>query len=194
MTSKLYTVSLILAPLSFALSTFFWQKDGLYFQYSVTSGTLLIIGSIFWVLAFAAMFDVVKAGAPLYATLGMPVAVYGCLCGGVGFALRDVTAFVLHVPHKQLLDALAQHQVFDNLVFWIGGPAFPLSLLALGIVLTAAKKVPVWVGGMIVLGAVLFPVSRIMRNETIAHLDDVLLLIPLNYLALNRHKSAVPSG
>jgi len=182
MTTKLYSSSLILAPLCFALSSFFWQSDGQYVQYSVTAGTLLIAGSVFWVFAFTAMFDIVKDRAPRYAAWGMLMAVYSCLCGGVGFALRDVMASLLHIPHKQLLDTFAQHPVFDNVVFWIGGPAFPLSLLVLGIILAVTKKIPLWVGLMIVLGAVLFPVSRITRIEMIAHIDDVLMLAPMGYL------------
>jgi hypothetical protein len=182
MATKLYAASLILAPACFALSSFFWQNDGQYVQYSVTAGTLLIIGSVFWVFAFAAMFDLVKDWAPRYASWGILVAVYGCLCGGVGFALRDIITLLLHIPHKQMLDIFAQHPVFDNIVFWIGGPAFPLSLLVLGVVLAATRKVPGWVGIMIVLSAVLFPVSRITRVEMIAHIDDMLMLVPMGYL------------
>jgi hypothetical protein len=182
MTTKLYIASLILAPLCFTVSSFFWQSDEQYVQYSVTAGTLLIVGSIFWVFAFAAMFDMLKDRAPRYAAWGMLAAVYGCLCGGVGFALRDVMASLLHIPHKQLLNTFAQHPVFDDVVFWIGGPAFPLSLLILGIILAVTKKVPAWVGIMIALGALLFPVSRIMRNEMIAHIDDLLMLTVMVFL------------
>lgn len=180
--TKLYSTSLILAPICFALSSFFWQTDGQYTGYSVTAGILLIIGSVFWVFAFAALFDIVKERAPRYAAFGLLIAVYSCLCGGVGFALRDVMASVLHIPHKRLLDTFAQHPVFDNMVFWVGGPAFPSSLLVLGIVLAATKKTSVWVGIMIALSAVLFPVSRITRNEIFAHVDDILMLVPLAYL------------
>lgn len=182
MATKLYAASLILAPVCFALSSFFWQTDGQYVQYSVTAGTLLIIGSVFWVFAFAAMFDLVKDRAPRYASWGMLIAVYGCLCGGVGFALRDIIAMLLHIPHKQMLDIFARHPAFNNIVFWIGGPAFPMSLLVLGIVLIVTKKTPVWVGMLIALSAVLFPVSRITRIEMIAHIDDLLMLVPMGYL------------
>ncbi|HVS94367.1 MAG TPA: hypothetical protein VHE59_20155 [Mucilaginibacter sp.] len=184
MTTRLYSASLILAPLCFAVSSFFWQNDGQFVQYSVTAGTLLIIGSVFWVFAFMALFDLLKDKAPRYASLGLFIAVYGCLCGGVGFALRDIMTLMLHIPHKQMLDAFAQHPVFDNIVFWIGGPAFPSSLLVLGIVLAATKKAPMWAGVMIALSAVLFPVSRITRIETVAHIDDALMLVPMGYLGV----------
>ncbi|MBS1501146.1 MAG: hypothetical protein JST32_03740 [Bacteroidetes bacterium] len=184
MTTKIYSVSLILAPVCFAVSSFFWQSDGQYVQYSVTAGTLLIAGSVFWVFAFMALFDLLKDKAPRYAAWGLFIAVYGCLCGGVGFALRDIMTLMLRIPHKQMLDTFVQHPVFDNIVFWIGGPAFPSSLLVLGIVLATTKKAPAWVGVMIGLSAVLFPVSRITRIEMIAHIDDALMLVPMGYLGV----------
>src|ERR1700761_4387585 len=109
MAKKLYAISLILAPLCFAISSFFWQSDGQYVQYSVTAGILLIVGSVFWVFAFMALFDLLKPKTPRYAAWGLLVAIYGCLCGGVGFALRDIMATMLHIPHKQMLDIFAQH-------------------------------------------------------------------------------------
>jgi len=182
MRNNLYAASLILAPLCYAVSSFFWQSDGQYTAYSVTAGTLLIVGSVFWVLAFTALFDLLKDRHPRYAAWGLMVAIYGCLCGGVGFALRDIITLLLHIPHKQILEAFAQYPIFENIVFSVGGPAFPMSLLVVGIVLTATKKVPLWIGVLMGLSGVLFPVSRIMRIEMIAHATDVCMLVPMVYL------------
>lgn len=182
MSTKLYAASLILAPLCYALSSFFWHATGQYVEYTVTSGTLLIVGSVFWVFAFAALFDLLKSKKPRYSTWGFFIAVYGCLCGGLGYALRDIFTFAFHIPHKQMLETFAKYPVFDNIVFWIGGPAFPLSLLILGIVLTVTKRAPLWVGVLIALSGALFPVSRIMRVEMIAHATDICMLVPMAYL------------
>src|ERR1700744_720306 len=143
MNSKLYAAPLFLAPLFYTASTFFWQVGG---QYSVTSGTLIIIGSIFWVIAFAVLFESLKEKTPYYAAIGFLISVYGCLCGGVAFALRDIYALVFNVSHQTMLNAFAQHPVFTNIVFWIGGPALPISLLVLGIMLIRTKTVDLWVG------------------------------------------------
>lgn len=182
MKTKLYAASLIVAPLFYALSSFFWHTTGQYTEYTVTSGTLLIVGSVFWVFAFAALFDLLKDKVPRYAIWGFFIAVYGCLCGGIGFALRDIFTLAFHIPHKQMLETFAKYPVFDNIVFWIGGPAFPLSLLVLGIVLAVTKRFSLWVGALIALNGVLFPVSRIMRIEMIAHAADVCMLVPMVYL------------
>jgi hypothetical protein len=63
-----------------------------------------------------------------------------------------------------------------NIVLFWSGPAFPLSLLFLGIMLIIRKIVPVYVGVLIALGGVAFPVSRIIRIDWIAHISDLLLL------------------
>ena len=182
MKTKLHAASLILAPFCFAVSSFFWHTTGQYTEYTVTAGVLLIIGSVFWVFTFAALFDLLKDKTPGYATWGFFIAVYGCLCGGVSFALRDIFTLTFHIPHKQMLETFAQYPVFDNIVFWVGGPAFPMSLLVVGIVLTATKKVPLWIGVLMGLSGVLFPASRITRIEMIAHATDVCMLVPMGYL------------
>jgi hypothetical protein len=68
-------------------------------------------------------------------------------------------------------------------VFWLSGPAFPISILILGIMLSVKKAVPVWCGILLSLGGLLFPVSRILRIESVAHVVDLLMLIPAWYIA-----------
>jgi hypothetical protein len=180
---KLKAASLFLAPLFYAMSSFFWNTKDLYGTYNVTSGLLLIIGSIFWVIAFSTLFDLLKDRMPNYAALGFLLAVYGCLCGGVAFALSDILMTMFNIPHHTMLIALSQYPVATNIIFWIGGPAFPISLLILGIVMARSRTVPLWVGIMIAASGALFPGSRIPRIEWVAHVVDLLLLIPLAYLA-----------
>lgn len=195
MRNQFYATMLFLAPLCYAASSFFWHTTGQYTEYTVTSGTLLIVGSVFWVFAFAALFDLLKDKAPRYAVWGFFIAVYGCLCGGAGFALRDIFTLTFHIPHKQMLETFADYPVFDNVVFWIGGPAFPVSLLVVGIVLTAKKKAPTWIGIMIALSGVLFPASRITRTEMIAHAADLCMLLPMAYLGWRMmRQNGVKSG
>ena len=180
---KLNAASLFLAPLFYAISSFFWNTQSQYGTYDTTSGLLLIIGSIFWVPAFMALFDMLRERAPNYASWGFLLAVYGCLCGGVGFALRDILTVVFNIPHHTMLVALSQYPVLTNIIFWIGGPAFPISLLILGIVLARTRTVPVWVGILIAIAGALFPASRIPRIEWIAHVVDFMMLVPLAYIS-----------
>ncbi|HTD98769.1 MAG TPA: hypothetical protein VK668_05760 [Mucilaginibacter sp.] len=178
---KLHRSSLFLAPLFYTISGFFWLNGG---QYSVTCGTFVVIGSFFWVFAFDGLFGLLKEKAPIYAAWGKAIAIYGAVCGGVAFGLQGIFAEMFSIDHKTMLQALAQHPVAANLIFWFGGPAFPLSILVLGIMLCVKKAVPLWTGILLAAGGLLFPVSRILRIESIGHVVDVLMLIPVWYIAV----------
>jgi hypothetical protein len=180
MEKKLFNLSLILAPLFYTLSGFFWLANG---RYNVTGGTLIIIGSIFWIVVFNGLFDVLKVKTPVYSAIGRFLAIYGCACGGVAFGLQDAFAHIFGISHKTMLEGLGSHAIFANLVFWIGGPLFPISVFVLGIVLVRTKSTALWAGVLFSLGGILFPVSRILRIEAIAHVVDLLMLIPMVYVA-----------
>ena len=167
-------LSLIAAPLVFAASTFFW-KEG---QYGVTGGTLINLSQVPWIVAFIVLFDKIKMEMPRYATVGLIVAIYGCL-SGANFGFDGVYGEAFQIPHKTYLETLAHYSLSANLLLFWSGPLFPLSLLVLGIVLIRLKKVEVWLGALLCLGAIAFPLSRIPRIESIAHAVDILLALPL---------------
>lgn len=178
----LYRISLFAAPLLYATSGFYWINGG---QYSVTCGTLIVIGSFFWVYALIGLFDLLKEQTPRYATLGRAVATYGCVCGGVAFGLQGMFSEMFNISHKAMLQGMAHFPIASNLVFWLAGPVFPLSILILGIVLSIKRVVPFWIGILLSAGGLLFPLSRIFRIELVAHLVDLLMLVPTWYIALN---------
>lgn len=175
----LFGVSLIVGPLLFALSSFFWVDDG---QYGITGSSLLIFGSIGWIAGFVGIFRLLRDKTPRYAALGLLLAIYGAVCGGLAFAFQGFFMELYGVSHEVALQALGAHPFVANAIFWIGGPAFPLSLLILGIVLARTKTVPLWVGALLSLGGALFPVARIPRIDIVAHAVDVLMLIPAWYI------------
>jgi hypothetical protein len=178
---KLFRVSLILAPLLYAVSGFFWINGG---QYSVTCGVFIITGSFFWIFAFEGLFDLFRDKSQAYTVWGKVIAIYGCACGGICFGLQGMFAEMFNISHTAMLQALARYPVASNLLFWAAGPAFPLSILVLGIMLWVKRLVPWWCGILFALGGLLFPVSRILRIENIAHLVDLLMLIPAWYIAI----------
>jgi len=176
----LFAIALILAPAFFALSTFFWVDEG---EYGVTSATLLIFGSIFWIVVFTGLFGWLREVTPRYAAWGLLFAIYGCVCGGVAFAFIGFFMDVYGISHESMIQGLDAHPVVSNLIFWIGGPAFSLSLLILGIVLIRTKNAPIWLGAMLSLAGALFPFGRAVRVPAVAHVTDLLMLIPLWCLA-----------
>ena len=178
---KLFRISLFAAPLLYAISGFFWINGG---QYGVTCGTLIIIGSFFWVFALSGLFDLLVEQTPRYATWGRAIATYGCVCGGVGFGLQSMFSEMFNISHKAMLQAMVDYPIASNLIFWLAGPVFPLSILILGIVISIKRVVPFGIGILLSAGGLLFPLSRIFRIALVAHLVDLLMLAPALYIAL----------
>jgi hypothetical protein len=173
-------VSLIIAPLLFAASTFFWTHG----EYSVPSATLIIFSMFFWIPALTGLFALLKNKMSRYAVWGLWIAVYGCI-SGCCFAFLGYFATIFNISHEQYLQTLSNYPVTSQILLFAAGPLFPLSVLLLGINLVRTKSVHVVIGVMLCLGAIAFPLRRVQRIEIIAHIADVLLLIPTVYLGLN---------
>jgi hypothetical protein len=173
----LWGISLIVAPLLQFVSSFFW-KNG---EYSVTGGTLLIFSLIFWIAALMGLFSLLQEKTPVYAAWGLLIAIYGCI-SGVNFGFVGVFTSIMDISHESYLEGFSKYPVTAGLLLFQSGPLFPLSLLVLSIMLIRYKTVPLWVGLLIGLGAIAFPLSRIPRIALLAHLTDLLLLLPLSYL------------
>lgn len=174
---KLWGFSMITAPLLFLLSTFFWQNG----EYTITGGTILVVATVFWIPALMGLFAQVKQQLPTYATLGLLVAIFGCISGN-NFGMRGIYADVFGISKQTLLQEAAAHPISFNITMFMSGPLFPLSLLVLGIVFLRKKIAPFWVSFLICLGAVAFPISRISRIEAVAHVADILLFLPIAFL------------
>jgi len=168
---------MIVAPLLQAASTFFWEGS----NQSVIGGTLIVLATIFWLLTFVALFDLLREKMPLYAAWGQIPAFYGCI-GGALFGFRDVYAATFHFTRQVELQAFSAHALSYNFTLFWSGPFFVLSLLALSFFLTWKRVIPWWIGALLFLGALTFPISRIPRIELIAHLADALLFLPLLFL------------
>jgi len=65
------------------------------------------------------------------------------------------------------------------------GPLFPGSIIVPGITLAVSKKLPTWQCILFSLAGAAFPVSRIARNQTVAHLADLLFLVACTSIAIS---------
>jgi hypothetical protein len=173
---KMYGIAVILAPLLLFISSFFWEKG----EYGVTGGTLLILSSLFWTMALIFLFGILKGQMPNYAAWGLLVAVYGFLSGAL-FGFVGVFAEIFNISHDSYIEGFSRYPTSSGILLFWPGPLAPLSLVVLGINLLRTRSVRFWVGLMMVLGGIAFPLSRIQRIEWIAHLADSLLLVPLVY-------------
>ncbi|MFD0660850.1 hypothetical protein [Thermocatellispora tengchongensis] len=158
-------------------ATFLWV-DG---RYGAAGGTLLALSGVFWAHGFTGLFAVIGRRMPVYGSAGLLLALFGCL-GAIAFGLQGFFEEVFRVSGPQSLAALAHYPVLSNLVLWLPGPLFPLTVFGLGVVLTWRRWAPVWIGPLLCLAAAVFPASRIPRIEWVATVADVLLLLPFAYL------------
>ena len=167
------TMALIIAPILFAASTFFWING----EYGIAAATFGIISLFFWIPALTGLFSLLKNKMPRYATYGLWIAVFGCI-SAVCFMFLGYLTTIFNISHSVYLQKLSEYPFSSQLLLFATGPLFPLSLLILGINLLRKKAVPLWVGILLCIGAIAFPASRILRIEWIAHIADALLLIP----------------
>lgn len=176
--SKFLFICLLLGQVCFCLSTFFWTEDG---TYSVNSSTWMFFSMLFWAAGWVSLFDLVAEEMPWYSKLGMLYAFYGTL-GGVAFAMEGIFIETFQLSSKAGVEAAELFPLQLNLVMYQSGPAFPLSLLILGIVLAYRKKIS-WPSGVLLsLSGIAFPMGRILRNVWVAHLTDLLLLLAICWI------------
>ncbi|HEV8505983.1 MAG TPA: hypothetical protein VGQ53_11305 [Chitinophagaceae bacterium] len=164
---------LIIAPVLFAASTFFWQ-DG---EYGVEAAILIIFSMFFWIPALKGLFSLIKNEMPRYAVAGLWIAVFGCI-SGVCFAFLGYLATIFNISHEEYLNSLSHYPVTSQILLFGSGPLFPLSILVLGINLMLKRSVPVWISILFCIAAISFPLSRVPRIEWMAHIADLVMLIP----------------
>ncbi|MEZ4621977.1 MAG: hypothetical protein R2867_41600 [Caldilineaceae bacterium] len=83
---RVWGLCLIVGQLLMTLSTFFWEGRG----YGVNVGMLIVLASVCWIPGMMGLFSLLRPRLPLYATLGLPVAIYGCV-GGALLVLKACT-------------------------------------------------------------------------------------------------------
>lgn len=176
---RLLGYCLIIAPILFGASTFLW-KNG---EYGVTGGTILALSLIFWIPALIGLFYLFKRTMPVYSSIGFLVALYGCT-SAIGFAMVGIFLEAFGISHETYLSKAAEYPLAFNLLLFWPGPLFPLSILVLGVNLLRKKLAPAWVGILLCLAGIAFPLSRIPRIELVAHIADFLLLVPLVYIGV----------
>lgn len=170
---------LILGPAVQAVESFFWKDD----YQGITSGSLAVIAAVCWITGLFAVFRLLEERAPGYAAVALPLAVYGCI-GGVTFGVQGMHEELFGVPHAESVQMIGEHPQAAFAAFWIAGPLFPLGVFALGCVLARVKVVPLPTGVLMCVAALVFPLSRVPDEVAVAHLGDVLLLLPFVHLGV----------
>ncbi|WP_433273748.1 hypothetical protein ACQPZA_23345 [Pseudonocardia xinjiangensis] len=171
-------VGLVLGPVMMATSTFFWV-DG---EHGATGGTLAALSLVPWAFGLLGEYDRLRGQAPRLSAAWLLFFLYGVL-GGVSFGLRDFYDAAFHVSQADSVHAFAAYPLQAQVILWLAGPAFPLSLLALAGLQWVTRRTPRWATLLLAAGAVAFPASRIPRIELVAHVADFVLVAAFAYLA-----------
>jgi hypothetical protein len=169
-----YAIALVIGQIINIVSTFYWHDDG---RYSINASLFIILAMVFWAVGFNGLFDLFKEKKPWYARIGLLYALYGCI-GGAGFGFEGIYSEIFNVSEKIAVTAYQKYPLQMNVSLFWSGPAFPLSLMIIGFMFIYQKINSFW-GVLFILGGIAFPVSRILRIESVAHLADIVLLIPL---------------
>lgn len=189
---RLQAVGLLLGPLIFAMSPFFWV-DG---HYGVTGGTLIALAMVPWVYGLIGEYERLRPRVPLLAGLWLLLLLIG-MFGSIAFGLQGFFEGAFGISDRASLAALDGYPPHSLFVLWLPGPTFPLALLAFGAILGWTRMSPRWVVVMLCLAAIVFPLSRVLRLDWVAYIADVLMLVPfchLGWLAWQRPVAAVTSA
>lgn len=169
---NVWQISMVAAPLLIAIAQFFWQNGRL----TPTAGWIQVLGFAFWIVAFQGMFFLLKDKMPFYHAFGFLIAAFACI-GGAGFGFDGIYTHAM--GYTNTVDVNTMHTEIGlplQVSLFLPGILFPLSLLVLGIQLIRSQSVVTWVGILLIVAAVGFPLSRIPRIDWLAHLDNLLLV------------------
>lgn len=145
-------------------------------------GTLLILSTTFWIFTMFYLFELIRFKMPRLAQWGLFLSIFGFISGGL-FGFVGVMTEILNISHQTYIDAFEKYPISTGILLFWSGPLAPLGLILAGSLLLKTKETSSWVAVMIIMGGLAFPVSRISRNEWVAHIADLLLLVPLMILS-----------
>ncbi|MEU4427222.1 hypothetical protein AB0F81_41915 [Actinoplanes sp. NPDC024001] len=183
---------LILGPALNLAGGFFWTGDGP----DATGATLISVGLGCWLIGLIGLYQGLRPRAPRHVPALLPLTVFGVI-GGVAFSVQSLHEEIFGVSHERAIELLNAYPLPANVLYWLCGPLFPVSLMLLGAVLLKARAAPVPVVLLVLAGGLLFPLSRITRVEILIHAADLVLLLPFVYLgvrARDRLRPAVAPG
>ncbi len=187
---KVSGVCLIVGPLLLTASTFLWvSPDTLY-----AAGLTTMLAFVCFLPATRSIAGLLRERAPRIAVLGGLLATTGCV-GGVNFGtagLHEWVARTAGVSEATMAEiaAVVESQLFPAIHLF--GITFPISMVILSAGLFRTGVVPKWVAIMLGLGAIAFPLGRIPDIRMLQHLADLLLLVPMWWIALRFLAAAAP--
>lgn len=183
---RLFGAAMIIAPVLLLASTIAAVLgEGL--GEDQAGGVLQMYAAAAFFLAIIGLTRLIEATAPRAAAALTVFGAFG-VAGAAGYAINSIYAAIGPVNLNENVDGSA-----GQLALQTPGILFPLTFIGIGIFLLRGHVEPRWSGIALILGGVLFPVSRIGSIDALAPVPDALLLIGLVPLGLALLKGRAPA-
>ena len=171
---KLFTVCFIAAPLLMGLASFDY---GEYKSIGSIGGVLNTYGITIWIGSLLGMAWLLWQKAPRFASIMAGLGIIGCV-GGSNFILVAMIRRKLLIDgvNHELLWLTKGNMASANMIASAAmGMWFPITLILFGIGFIRFKLIPSWLGALICIMGIFFPLGRIPGNPIIIHLTDILM-------------------
>ncbi len=184
---KVFGVCMILAPILLLFSSVAFNLVG-----DTLGGGVLVYASFVFIPAVLGLTGLLWERVPRLAVALRLLAIFGCV-GGACFGA--VEAFVGAVAQTGASEATVADLValYNSGLLFLDplGLSFPLSMIALGIVLWRTRAVPAWAGIALVLAGVAFPAGRVPGIYVLYPVADVLFIVSMGWIGLRSYLSPV---
>lgn len=161
------------APALLLASTIAYVANGEGMNDGEAGGAIQVWAMIAYAVTVVGLSRLLDADAPRAADVLLVAGLVGT-AGGVAYGIDSIQAALVGGESLQEMGSAAA-----SLALQVPGVLFPLGLAALGVVLLRNGLVTRWTGTGLVVGALLFPASRIPDVEVLAIASDLVLLAAL---------------
>jgi hypothetical protein len=176
------TVALVLAPMVMLASTIAYVVGGQGLSEGAAAGAIQIWAFIAYAVALVGLVRTVEAAAPRAAAAGLVLALIGCV-GGAAYGMDSIQAAVL--------GGTIESSAATPFALRLPGLAFPLALVLLGTLLARLRVAAAPSAVLVILGGLLFPISRIADLPAVAVTSDLALLVGFGWIAAQLTRGAI---
>ena len=162
--NKWQGISVIISVLAMTTATFFMVDQ----EFTSAGGIMMIFSVPFGIFGFSTIYEKFRSAMPAYTNWGFLLYLFGAVAT-VNFGLRGVFSEIFVITMADQEVATVEHPAIFTFIFFAIGPAFPLSILLLGINLYRKKLAKRWISVLLIIAAILFPPSRISRIDALTH-------------------------
>lgn len=189
MLAVFFTFCCIAAPILMGLASF---DMGELKTYRSFGGVFNMYGMTIWIGAIVGMTWLLLSRAPRLALVTACLGIIGCV-GGSNFvmaAMFRAKLMAAGVDQELLWFTGSNMSTSGLLVSGVMGTWFPVALIIFGIGLMRFKIIPSWLGIMLSVAGVCFPLGRIPGDPVFMHIADILLVAAMSILGWKYMRTA----